>query len=879
MIRLLLLLTVLSLICSKYGTLANEKVKVRRAKGGPKRGPSEEAGSKPKPAARKQPPGDSPTEMKGPPQRSYTIQRRGNNTLAPDLDDPIFHSRFATKKRSKPVNVLLILADDLGFGDTSVEPFIGTGIRTPRLEKMAARGAILTNFHAAAPTCTPSRASLLTGMYPWRAGIKSVFEYGERNGKSNRDDWLVQVPTAPMLFAEHGYKTFHSGKWHLGGMRNDDYSMRMLPQKATYSESNGRRCPHPGPNQQGFQTYVSVLDGPGAPRQNELQVQDTLYSQGCRHLLENDNPLDHGAYNISGHLSHCEARHAMRAMSDSVKTNTPFFIHLWFHAPHGPWEYIPGYDRFYPEIRQPSSPYDKDVPNCNHPRAKRFRYCFVDNGGGKRRINDRGLNRLLKYMTMVSDMDAQIGMVLDHIDQLGIAKDTIVVFTSDNGPEDDAGTSGGLRERKRSIYEGGLRVPAIVQWEGTIPAGSAVNTMAISTDVFPTFLDAAGIALPSHYKIDGTSILPDLLAATRLPSHGALTVPSVSTTTADTSATVHATSEAYSLTQLERASWLHASNVPVNRTAPSAGNLLGLPQEAHPLLFAPLQLTNRDPAGHVRRRSVRRQVDQERLLLWHADFESPRRTAGVAYGFKVILDENDVPLDMFDLSIDPREQNGLLPLIIPTTTTNSIERTNFWKEFASSWPNVPMPGGEPAGTSVATATAAAAANVLSSLVGGLSTLGGTPPPSSSSSHRSPAQQLTPDQVLYQRQQPAVIYRVLFHLYPALRAFATHGSDGYQAYVNQYPELRYPPTPPSHERPMITNIYKTMTAERMKGFVADFLRQNLCTTTSPCQCEIPQAKDVRPLPFPREIGRDAVASTIAVPHGYINASVLLFDNWF
>eukprot|EP01040_Poterioochromonas_malhamensis_P020950 gene20950-25156_t len=181
-------------------------MKVRRAKGGPKRGPSEEAGSKPKPAARKQPPGDSPTEMKGPPQRSYTIQRRGNNTLAPDLDDPIFHSRFATKKRSKPVNVLLILADDLGFGDTSVEPFIGTGIRTPRLEKMAARGAILTNFHAAAPTCTPSRASLLTGMYPWRAGIKSVFEYGERNGKSNRDDWLVQVPTAPMLFAEHGYK-------------------------------------------------------------------------------------------------------------------------------------------------------------------------------------------------------------------------------------------------------------------------------------------------------------------------------------------------------------------------------------------------------------------------------------------------------------------------------------------------------------------------------------------------------------------------------------------------------------------------------------------------------------------------------------------------
>ena len=124
----------------------------------------------------------------------------------------------AQVKKKKPVNILLMLADDLGYADTSVHPFVGSGIRTPELERMAARGMIMTNFHTAAATCTPTRASILTGMYPWRMGIKGVFEYGEKSKpgeekRSNRDDFLPQLPTVAMAFKDHNYSTGHSGKW------------------------------------------------------------------------------------------------------------------------------------------------------------------------------------------------------------------------------------------------------------------------------------------------------------------------------------------------------------------------------------------------------------------------------------------------------------------------------------------------------------------------------------------------------------------------------------------------------------------------------------------------------------------------------------------
>ena len=343
----------------------------------------------------------------------------------------------------RPINILMILADDLGYADTSVAPFTGNSIRTPELERMASRGMVLTNFHTAATTCTPTRISLLTGMYPWRLGVKAVFEYGVK-GASNRDDFLIQVPTLPMAFRDHNTSTFHSGKWHAGGMRNDDWELRRLPvlhgandPRRGKEGGGGRRCPHPGPNQQGFDDYTSVLDGPGSKRQNDLQINDQLYTRGCEALLHNDEEIGRRGGPDDELLPDCEVRHAIRTMRSAVEQRRPFYQQVWFHSPHGPWEEISGYKAFYPTQQRPPAELMLDCA-----KNKTARYCLSGSAAlpkHLRRVTDRGVTRFDKYKTMVSSMDRAVGTLLRAVRDLGIERDTLVVFTSDNGPEDDAG--------------------------------------------------------------------------------------------------------------------------------------------------------------------------------------------------------------------------------------------------------------------------------------------------------------------------------------------------------------------------------------------------------------------------------------------------------
>ena len=154
-----------------------------------------------------------------------------------------------------------------------------------------------------------------------------------------------------------------------------------------------------------------------------------------------------------------------------------FYIHLWFDAPHGPWEKISPYDTWY-------------KPNMWEGRD----------------------SRNAKYATMVSSMDANIGRLRKAIVDLGIERTTLIVFLSDNGPEELAGSAGPYKGRKRSLFEGGIRVPCIWQWKGVIPENQRADFFGLSTDLFPTFIEAAGIEKPPHVRIDGISLLALLTA-------------------------------------------------------------------------------------------------------------------------------------------------------------------------------------------------------------------------------------------------------------------------------------------------------------------------------------------------------------------------------
>lgn len=650
-------------------------------------------------------------------------------------------------------NFLLILADDLGYGDTSVSPFVGSGVKTPQLEKMAARGAKLTNYHTAAATCTPTRASILTGLYPWRMGLKAVFEYGVK-GKSNRDDWLPRLPTMPAIFGENNYTTFHSGKWHVGGMRNDDHDMRLLPDKGGENVVGSRRCPHPGPIQQGFQDYVSVLDGPGAPRQNHLQVDATLYSQGCQHLLHNDKPINRNDFNISGFLSHCEARHAMRVMEDSVKRGIPFYVQVWFHAPHGPWEEIPEFHDWYPDQIRPRSP--QDVPPCNgnfQPNKQRF--CR----SGANSIYDRGVTRFAKYRTMVSDMDKQIGMLLDFLKNLGIEERTLVVFSSDNGPEDAAGSAGPFRGNKRHVYEGGIRVPAIAQWPGVIPSGSEISSLIVSTDWLPTFVEAAGLIIPNNVQLDGHSALPILAPSWHSHLVGISAVPRK-----DESDDIH-----QKTTRADRQYW--------------------------------------------------RQNQRERLVLWHNDFEGPRRTVAWFYDFKLFLDEREIPLHLFDMRNDHHEKNNLLPQKSPQE----------WQKILSE-----CLAGSKANETVR------ASPIISRF-----------------------------HLRTQRSDTTLLMAVVCRMYPSMVTFVNRGDEGNRNYLQKYPELRYKPTPFSDQRPALGIATSPQQNEKLRRELLD----HTGCGSAPCGCSWQGASRVPTLPFPH-VDPDLRSISTAAPWHFINASAIL-----
>ena len=329
-------------------------------------------------------------------------------------------------------NMLVILVDDLGYGDLSC--YGAKDLRSPNIDQLIARGMRFDNFYANCCVCSPTRAALLTGRYQELVGVPGVIRTHAENS------WGYLSPDAvllPQLLGQAGYATAIIGKWHLG-----------LESPNT-------------PTERGFDFFHGFLG----------DMMDDYYT----HLRHGNNYMRHNGETIQpqGHATDLFSEWACDYLRQQA-ADRPFFLYLAYNAPHTPI--------------QPPEDWLKRViqrePGIDAKRAK--------------------------LVALIEHLDSGVGRVMKTLTETGLAKNTIVVFSSDNGGQLSVGANNGpLRDGKQSMYEGGLKVCTGVVWPGRIVPGSRTDRIAITMDLYPTLAEAAGVKI-SH-EIDGRSILPTLL--------------------------------------------------------------------------------------------------------------------------------------------------------------------------------------------------------------------------------------------------------------------------------------------------------------------------------------------------------------------------------
>lgn len=342
-------------------------------------------------------------------------------------------SGAARAANGKRPNVIVVFADDLGYGDVSGFGYAKSPFETPHLERMAAEGAKLTHFFVPMPFCAPSRASLLTGRYPFRNGV--VHNPAPDAGIHDVGLPLSEITIADLL-QQAGYATSCIGKWHLG------------------------HRPEYLPRRRGFDEYYGIL-----------------YSNDMRpvQIVENESVAEYPAFQPT--LTKRYTERALDFIERNFQRNKPFFLYLPHAMPHKPLAASE-------EFHTPDTPDDL-------------------------------------YADVIRELDGSVGRILDKLRELGIEENTLVFFTSDNGPW-YGGSTGGLRGMKGLTWEGGLRVPMIAWQPGTIPAGVENSSVAASIDLFPTILKAAGVEPPEGRVIDGRDIWPLLTSSDAESPHEAV---------------------------------------------------------------------------------------------------------------------------------------------------------------------------------------------------------------------------------------------------------------------------------------------------------------------------------------------------------------------
>lgn len=352
---------------------------------------------------------------------------------------------------ARPPNIVLILVDDLGWMDLAVQG--NPLVETPNIDRLAAEGMRFTDAYAAAPVCSPTRAAIITGQSPARLGITNHI---------TGDQAQFEPPGATLRAADMlnhldvGYETI-AERLKEAGYATGFFGKWHLSGTADEMETTE---PSRRPEHQGFDVNVGGTAFGGPPSFFDPYRNPTIEDRKAGEFLD-DRLAD-------------ETISFVRANAAS-----PFFVALWPYLVHWPMD----------------APADLVAKWTARPG-------FTDHGDG--------LEAAQRYAAQIEALDRAIGRVVAAIDSLGLAGETLIVFTSDNGPYGGVADALPLRAAKGHLYEGGIRVPLVVRWPGRVPAGTVSGVPTVSMDFFPTFLDAAGLAPAPSVPLDGTSLMPVL---------------------------------------------------------------------------------------------------------------------------------------------------------------------------------------------------------------------------------------------------------------------------------------------------------------------------------------------------------------------------------
>lgn len=402
-------------------------------------------------------------------QYSYYNKHINMNYKSFFISTLIFGLIFTSCKKAEEVksikkpNIILIMSDDHGWYDVGFNG--NTEIKTPYMDALAAKGVIFDRFYAASAVCSPTRASLITGRNPLRTNIPYANDGHMRKGEI----------TIPEILKEQGYATGHYGKWHLGTLTQSELDANRGGRTKFMDE-------YTIPTEHGYDSFFCT--------ESKLPTYDPMiypakFSKeeskrfGWRAVENNDSIKKFGtAYwngentkastNLEGDDSRVIMDRVIPFIEDSHNKNSPFFTTIWFHTPHLP---------------------------------------VVSDSVHRKLYDKMDLQKQIYYGTITA-MDEQIGRLWEKLEQLGVSENTILFYCSDNGPEvRTPGSAGVFRGRKRSLFEGGVRVPAFAVWPTKFKENKRIDFPMVTSDYLPTILDVLKIKNTDNRPLDGMSVL------------------------------------------------------------------------------------------------------------------------------------------------------------------------------------------------------------------------------------------------------------------------------------------------------------------------------------------------------------------------------------